>query len=269
MVPVQLMAFGGPVQLLQVTALRQLNSINHNVSIVGVIQEPDAGIDISQDTISKSDVIPTNASVSEKNNELVQQFELNKLPLKESERKQLEALIITHANLFAFQASEVGKTDRVQHRIKTWNSPPIRQHPRRLPHSLRGVVKNQVQEMLERDIIRPSASPCSSPIVLVKRIDGRFRFCVDYRKLNSVTTKDSYPLPRIDEALDSYSGAKYFSTLDLASGYWQVKVAPENRLKTAFTLMHGLYKFNVMSFGFTNAPSTFQRLMEAVLGGLS
>ena len=268
-VPVQLMAPGGPVQLSQGTALGQLTSIDHNVPIVGVIQEPDAGIDTSQDTVPRSDVIPTNASVSEKNNELVQQFELNKLPLKESERKQLEALIITHANLFVFQAGEVGRTDRVQHRIKTGDSPPIRQHPRRLPHGLRGVVKDQVQEMLERDIIRPSASPWSSPIVLVKRRDGRFRFCVDYRKLNAVTTKDSYPLPRIDEALDSLSGAKYFSTLDLASGYWQVEVTPEDRPKTAFTSMHGLYEFDVMPFGLTNAPSTFQRLMEAVLAGLS
>ena len=85
--------------------------------------------------------------------------------------------------------------------------------------------------MLETDIIRPSASFWSSPIVLVKRKDGRFRFCVDYWKLNTVTTKDSYLLPKIDEALDSFSGAKYFSTLHLASGYWQVEVAPERKTK--------------------------------------
>ena len=102
-----------------------------------------------------------------------------------------------------------------------------------------------------------------------KEKNGQFRFCVDYRKLNAVTTKDCYPLPRIDETLDSMAGSKYFSTLDLASGYWQVDVDQRDRPKTAFTTGQGLFEFNVMPFGLTNAPSTFQRLMETVLAGLT
>lgn len=98
--------------------------------------------------------------------------------------------------------------------------------------------------------------------------DGSICFCVDYRKVNKVTRKDSYPLPRVDDLLDLLAGAQWFSTLDLASGYWQVEVHPQHREKTAFTTGQGLYEFRVMPFGLCNAPSTFQRLMELVLAGL-
>uniref|UniRef100_H3G554 Reverse transcriptase domain-containing protein n=1 Tax=Phytophthora ramorum TaxID=164328 RepID=H3G554_PHYRM len=95
------------------------------------------------------------------------------------------------------------------------------------------------------------------------------RFCVDYRALNSVTKKDVYPLPRIDETLEALGGAQLFTTLDLRSGYWQISVAPEDRDKTAFTTKQGLYRFIRMPFGLMNAPSTFQRMMNGVLRGLT
>ncbi|GFS94053.1 hypothetical protein TNCV_1810741 [Trichonephila clavipes] len=128
-------------------------------------------------------------------------------------------------------SSDIGHTTVTQHRIDTADHPPIKQHPRRLPFAKQEEVGTLLREMQENDIIEPSSSPWASPIVLVRKKDGSTRFCVDYRKLNDVTKKDSYPLPRIDDTLDTLSGHKWFSTLDLKSGYWQVEIHPEDREK--------------------------------------
>ena len=118
-------------------------------------------------------------------------------------------------------------------------------------------------------VVQPSNSPWASPIVLVRKKDGTLRFCVDYRVLNSVTKKDTFPLPKIDDLLDQIGESRYFSTLDLAFGYWQIAMDPNSREKTAFIMHIGLYEFLVMSFGLCNAPSAFQRLMNRVLFGLN
>ena len=129
-------------------------------------------------------------------------------------------------------------------------------------------MKALLSEMLERGIIRSSSSPWASPVVLVKKKDGTSRFCVDYRKVNSVTRKDAYPLPRVDDLFDTLAGSRLFSTLDLISGYWQVEVHPGDKEKTAFCTSEGLYEFNVMPFGLCNGPATFQRLMNLLLAGV-
>ena len=173
------------------------------------------------------------------------------------------------SDTFALDPSELGCTDIVRHVIDTGVSPPVRQAARRVPFALRGKVEEMVEDMLQQDVIQPSNRPWASPIVLVAKKDGSTRFCVDYRKLNSVTKMDVLPLPRIDDSLDLLSKSKYFTTLDLASGYWQVMMDEGSREKTAFVTHSGLYEFLVMPFGLCNAPSTFQRLMETVLKGIA
>ena len=131
-------------------------------------------------------------------------------------------------------------------------------------------VKAHIQEMLDLGTIRPSNSPWASAIVLVRKKDGRLRFCIDLRRLNNRTVKDAYSLPKIESILDSLLGAKIFSTLDLKAGYWQVEMADKCKVYTAFTSGPlGFYECCTMPFGATNAPATFQRLMYDCLGDLN
>ncbi|KAK7918908.1 hypothetical protein WMY93_010192 [Mugilogobius chulae] len=161
---------------------------------------------------------------------------------------------------------ERGCTNLVTHEIPLLDDVPIRQRYRRIPPSEYEAVKAHINQLLDAQVIRESSSPYASPIVLVRKKDGSLRLCVDYRLLNGKTRKDAFPLPRIEESLDALSGARWFSTIDLASGYNQVPVAELDKPKTAFCTPFGLFEFNRMPFGLCNAPSTFQRLMQRLFG---
>ena len=134
--------------------------------------------------------------------------------------------------MFAENSDDMGRTGAVKHSIDTGTSPPVRQQCRRVPPFRREQAKKMIDDMLQKDIIQPSSSPWASPIILVPKKDGSLRFCIDYRKLNSVTRKDAYPLPRVDDTLEPLSGSKWFSTLDLICGYWQVEIEEKDRHKT-------------------------------------
>jgi hypothetical protein len=195
-------------------------------------------------------------------------FERSAIELPAAETARLATVLQEYEDIFMKPEEPLPGTNMTSHHIETGNAAPVRQAPCRIPIHQKPIVEEELQKMLKDGIVEPAEGPWASPIVLVKKKDGSTRFCIDYRKLNDLTRKDAYPIPRIDDTLDMLSGAKYFSTLDLASGYWQVPVAEEDKEKTAFSTHIGLFQFNRMPFGLCNAPSTFERLMEQVLKGL-
>uniref|UniRef100_A0A671VB87 Gypsy retrotransposon integrase-like protein 1 n=1 Tax=Sparus aurata TaxID=8175 RepID=A0A671VB87_SPAAU len=186
--------------------------------------------------------------------------------LSAEEQKEARLLLWKYASVFSTHDSDLGCTNLIAHEILLLDDTPIRQRYRRIPPSEYEVVKEHINQLLGAQVIRESCSPFASPIVLVKKKDGSLRLCVDYRQLNHRTRKDAFPLPRIEESLDALTGARWFSTMDLASGYNQVPVAEADRPKTAFCTPFGLFEWNRMPFGLCNAPSTFQRLMQRVFG---
>ena len=131
---------------------------------------------------------------------------------------------------------------------------PISRAPYRMAASELAELKKQLAELLDKGFIRPSASPWGAPVLFVKKKDGSLRLCIDYRQLNQVTVKNKYPLPRIDDLFDQLQGAAVFSKIDLRSGYFQLRVRPEDIPKTAFRTRYGHFEFLVKSFGLTNAP---------------
>ena len=189
--------------------------------------------------------------------------------LPEPHKTAFKEFLAEHHSAFSVEEGERGETDLIEMEIDTGNAPPIKQPVRRLPFGVREEVAKLIHDMQKSNVIEPSKSPWASPIILVRKRDGSHRFCVDYRKVNAVTKADRFPLPRIEDLLDRLGKCQYFSTLDLASGFWQIRVHAQAQEKTAFVTPQGLYQFRVMPFGLTNAPAVFQRLMEQIVRGLN
>lgn len=233
-----------------------INTSDTNIEV----KENEYGMNAIQ-TYTKNDAVARKCEIDGKEIKIGNQ-------LTDEQFEKLHELLLFYRPVFAFTPKALGVTDKFKHTIDTGNSPPIHSAPYRLPPYKREIANKLIQEMCDFNIIQPSNSPWASPIVLVGKKTGDLRFCVDYRKVNRATKRDQYPLPNIQDSLDALEGAKYFTSLDMKSGYYQIEMNPNDRQKTAFITQDGLYEFKVMPFGLTNAPATFQRCMDVILSGL-
>jgi transposase InsO family protein len=258
--------------------VKAINVSDHNVTIskencLGIVH-PVEQIDNNEDCYVESKTIEQS---SEKRHLTISEDEtwskISELnfgsQLTKEEIDKFKEMIFKYRHVFSWCDYDIGKTNVMKHGIDTGDARPIKSHAYKQPAHLRTEIDKQIEEMLEHGIIEPSKSPWASPIILVKKKNGQYRFCIDFRKLNELTRKDAYPLPRIDEILDALGGAKIFTTLDLANGYWQIPLEEEAKCKTAFITHRGLYQFIDMPYGLTNAPPTFQRLMNLLFHGLT
>lgn len=181
---------------------------------------------------------------------------------------RVRGVVQRYASVFATDPSAPAQAELAPHRIETGAAPPTHVQPYRANPHRRALIEEAVAAQLRAGVIEPAQSPWSAPVVLAAKRDGTLRFCVDYRRLNAVTTPDVFPMPRADDTLALLDGSAVYTTLDAAAGYWQIPVAPEDRPKTAFTTPSGQYQYRRLPFGLRNAPATFQRAMQLLLGGV-
>lgn len=193
--------------------------------------------------------------------------------LAEAEVIELRKILLKNYDCFAWDEETLGRTEVLVHKVPTGDHPSIRQRQYAVPTVAQEAMREQVEEMLKKKVIRESNSDWCSPVLLIKKIlpDGstKYRFCIDLRMVNDATTKDCYSIPRIDETVDALSGAKFFSAMDVDRAFWQIAMDEADKHKFAFRVDGRLYEPNVMPFGSKNASSTFQRLMDKVLRGLT
>ena len=211
-------------------------------------------------------------TVTERQDLLLEKLDLSGLEAWPPEQAEQARSLLKEYHIFSLEKRDMGQTNATKHKIVLMDTdtPPFKEHFRRIPPPQLDKVREHLKLMLDAGVIRPSNSPWCNAVVLVRKKDGSLRFCIDFRKLNSLTVKDSHPLPRICEILESLAGAAHFSTFDMNSGFWQVPMDEESKQYTAFTLgSMGLYECESMPFGLCNAPPTFQRLMQNCLGELN
>ena len=184
-----------------------------------------------------------------------------------NDEQQREILTIINENNEAISQSEtdLGFCDLIEHSIDTGEHKSVATRQWPIPNSVKEIIRDQCKKMIKMGVIQKCSSPWRSPTLLVKKKDNSYRYCIDFRQVNNITEKDKFPLPRIDTVLESLRGAKYFSSLDLKSGYYQIPIKKEDRIKTAFATDNETYCYNKMAMGLCNAASTFQRVMQSFL----
>ncbi|GJR72040.1 putative reverse transcriptase domain-containing protein [Tanacetum coccineum] len=190
------------------------------------------------------------------------------ISVKAKEQKQEEIVVVRDfPEVFLDDLSGLSPIQEIEFRIKLVpGAIRVTKSPYRLAPSKMKELSGQLKELQDKGFIRPSSSPWRAPVLFVKKKDGSFRMCIDYRELNKLTIKNRYPLPRIDDLFDQLQGSQYFSKIDLRSGYHQLRVHEADIPKTAFRTRYGHFEFTVMPFGLTNAPAVFMDLMNRFLG---
>jgi hypothetical protein len=220
---------------------------------------------------SSRDELPNMEGIPDELHQAYKLFQLHKCDLSTQQRVSLAKLLNRHLAIWNEERSK-GPLQRTEHtecpiEIKE-GAKPLRSRARRTTPAEDYIIWKHLDKMLKRDVIRPSKSPWASPILLADKKNGKVRFCVDYRRLNELTVKDAYPLPRMDEILATLGSASHYSTMDLTDAFWSIPIREQDVEKTAFISKYGLWEFISMPFGLTNAPATQQRFIEAVLNGL-
>ena len=188
--------------------------------------------------------------------------------LTRAQAEKVLQVLLKFLEVFAATDLDIGRFTALVHYIRTGSAFPIKQGMRRTPLGFEHKEKKAINSMLDAGVIEPSQSEWASPPVLVRKKDGSWRYCIDFRAVNNATIKDAYLLPLIEECIDNLAGKIWFCTLDMNAGYWQLPVADEDKDKTAFITRYGLIQFTRMPFGLSNSPATFQRVMHLVLSGL-
>ena len=252
-----------PVTIFPRTKIGTFNIVEeNNISVLTNFDKIEPNTNISHEV--------TNPQCSFSGQEVLDKINISSSSINLTQQQQLKALINSYADVFETAKSPRGFYDKVEHRIDIGNNPPVRSRPYRHSPRLQQTIREHVNKMLNDGIISESTSPFSSPVVMVTKKTGEYIFCIDFRRLNQITVRDNFPLPSISDTFNNLGMTKpaYFSTLDMASGYWQIGLDRDSKKKTAFITQDGLYEFNVLPFGLHNAPSTFQRTMHEVLRGL-
>ncbi len=182
----------------------------------------------------------------------------------------MESILRDNSDLFSKNKSDIGLTTLLKHKIELQpGSKPYKETPRRMNQIKTEAVRETVKDMLEAELIKESHSPFACGLGVLAKKDGSHRMCIDFRKLNDMTVKDAFPLPRIDQVINSMGSAKWFTSVDMGSTFWQVPLDEESKLKTAFATENGLFECERMPFGLCNATATFQRLMQKALKSTS
>ena len=239
-----------------------------------VMNEADVGIAQSVSSTETDGVIDPSGKVTHDNivhlpDHLKGVYKESIAHLNHSQAEILAQVLGSYSDVFAESDFDLGNFTAIEHAIDTGDAKPIKQHMRRTPACFANEEEEHLTKMLKAGVIQESCSDWASSPVLIRKRDGTVRWCIDYRKLNDVTVKDTFPLPLVEDCLDTLAGNTWFSKLDANSAYWQVKVKEEDRKKTAFLTKFGLFEHVKMGFGLTNAPATFSRVVSFLLKGLT